>query len=144
MSDWAPYVDVLRNGGVVACPTETWVGLLADALNQDAVQRVADIKGRASNAPIALLLPNRESLSAVAEPLSPAGRALVDDYWPGPLTIVGVAKPGLSPLLLQDGNVGARVPGPSAAAELTLAFGGPLTATSANRSDRCGESRTAR
>ena len=53
-------------------------------------------------------------------------------YWPGPLTLLLRAKPGLSPRLVRDGKVGVRVPGPSPAAELTRAFGHALTATSAN------------
>lgn len=134
MDDIAALVEVLRRGGVVACPTETWLGLLADARNEGAIERVAELKRRPADLPIALLLPNAEAIAEVsAEPLSPASRSLMEQHWPGPLTILVKAAPSLSPRLTQDGKVGIRVPGPSPAAELVRAFGHPLTATSANR-----------
>lgn len=134
MDDVAALVEVLRRGGVVACPTETWLGLLADARNEGAIERVAELKRRPAGLPIALLLPNAESIAEVsAEPPSPASRSLMEQHWPGPLTILVPAAPSLSPRLTRDGKVGVRVPGPSPAAELVRAFGHPLTATSANR-----------
>lgn len=133
MDDLAALVQVLEEGGVVACPTETWLGLLADARNEKAVERVAELKGRPADMPIALLLPSADSLTAVAEPAPAAAQALMSVHWPGPLTILLTAKPGLSPRLSRDGKVGVRVPGPSPAADLVRAFGHPVTATSANR-----------
>jgi L-threonylcarbamoyladenylate synthase len=133
MLDLAALVRVLERGGVVACPTETWLGLLADALNEKAVERVAELKGRPADMPIALLLSDAQAVADVAEVPSAAARALMEAHWPGPLTIVLAAKPGLSPRLTRDGKLGVRVPGPSPAADLARAFGGPLTATSANR-----------
>jgi len=132
MDDLARFVEVLERGGVVACPTETWLGLLADARNEKAVERVAELKGRPPDMPIALLLPDAQTLTEVALAPSFAAQALIERYWPGPLTILLTAKPGLSARLTRDGKVGARVPGPSPAADLVRAFGHPLTATSAN------------
>ena len=133
MDELDALVRVLDEGGVVACPTETWLGLLADARNQKAVERVAKLKGRPPDMPIALLLPDASAVAAVAEPPSAAAQGLISTHWPGPLTIVLTAKPGLNPRLCRDGKVGVRVPGPSPAADLVRAFGHPLTATSANR-----------
>ncbi len=133
MDDLAALVQVLERGGVVACPTETWLGLLADADNEKAVERVAELKGRSADMPIALLLPNARAVAEVALAPSAAAQALMQAHWPGPLTILLKAKPGLSPRLSRDGKVGVRVPGPSPAADLVRAFGRPLTATSANR-----------
>ena len=133
MTELAAFVEVLRQGGVVACPTETWLGLLADAHNETALQRLAELKGRPADMPIALLLPDAGAIAEVALPPSQAARALMEAYWPGPLTILLEAKPGLSPRLTRDGKIGVRVPGPSPAADLVRAFGHPLTATSANR-----------
>lgn len=127
------YVQLLRAGGVVACPTETLQGLLADALSQSAVEQVIALKRRGPE-PIALLIPNFEALELVAEPCSEQVRALARAHWPGPLTLVVRAKSTLPAPLLRDGKVGVRVPGPSPALELVRAFGGPLTATSANLS----------
>jgi L-threonylcarbamoyladenylate synthase len=133
MTDLAALVRVLGQGGVVACPTETWLGLLADALDEKAVERVAELKGRPADMPIALLLPDVQAVADVAQAPSAAARALMEAHWPGPLTILLMAKPGLSPRITRDGKLGVRVPGPSPAADLAQAFGRPLTATSANR-----------
>jgi L-threonylcarbamoyladenylate synthase len=131
--DPRPYVQVLRRGGVVACPTETLQGLLADARSPAAVARVVAIKHRGS-APIALILPDIAALAEVALPLAPRAQALAVRHWPGPLTLVVRARPDLPSALVQDGRVGVRVPGASLALDLARAFGGPLTATSANPS----------
>jgi len=133
MVDFAALVEVLERGEVVACPTETFLGLLADASNERAIERVAELKGRPADMPIALLLPDALALAQVASSPSGEARALMEAHWPGPLTILLAAKPGLSPRLTRKGKVGVRVPGPSPAADLVRAFGRPLTATSANR-----------
>jgi L-threonylcarbamoyladenylate synthase len=132
MDDFCVLVEVLQRGGVVACPTETWLGLLADARNEAAIEKVAALKGRPADMPIALLLPSADLVREVALPPSAQAEALMQAHWPGPLTLLLHAKPKLSPRLVRDGKVGVRVPGPSPAAELTRAFGHALTATSAN------------
>jgi len=132
MEDLSLFVDVLRRGGVVACPTETWLGLLADARNAEAIEKVAALKGRPADMPIALLLPSARVAAEVALPPSEAAQALMEAHWPGPLTLLLKARAGLSPRLVRDRKVGVRVPGPSPAATLARAFGHALTATSAN------------
>jgi L-threonylcarbamoyladenylate synthase len=129
----APFVAALRAGGVVACPTETLQGLLADALSEPAVQRVIALKRRGPE-PIALILPDAESLASVALEVPDAVLALARAHWPGPLTLLVRARPELPAALVRDGKVGVRVPGPSPALDLVRAFAGPLTATSANLS----------
>jgi L-threonylcarbamoyladenylate synthase len=133
MEDLSALVKILERGGVVACPTETWLGLLADARNERAVERVAELKGRPADMPIAVLIPGVEAIAEVAMAPSIAATALIRRHWPGPLTILLRAKPGLSPWLSKNGKIGVRAPGLSPAAELTRAFGHALTATSANR-----------
>ncbi len=130
----APFVEILRRGGVLACPTETLMGLLADATNAEAVERVAAIKGRADGSPMAILIPDVSALTRLAHPLEARAAALAAAHWPGPLTLLLRATASAHPLLVRDGKIGVRVPGPSPALELARAFGGPLTATSANRS----------
>ena len=132
MDDLARLVEVLKRGGVVACPTETWLGLLADARDERAIEKVAALKGRPTDMPIALLVPSAEAVSEVALPPRPEAEALMAAHWPGPLTILLRARPGLSPRLVRDGKVGVRLPGPSPANDLVRAFGHALTATSAN------------
>jgi len=128
----ARFVALLQAGGVLACATETLQGLLADALDRAAVARVVALKRRGPE-PIALLLPDIDALALVSDqPLSRHARALVAQYWPGPLTLVVKARPGLPEALAPNGTVGVRVPGASPALTLVRAFGGPLTATSCN------------
>ena len=128
------YVRILRDGGIVACPTETLVGLLADASNPDAVARLVELKGRASDSPIGVLLPDALAVAEVATHLPDQARDLVTAFWPGPLTLLVPAREGIPEPLVHDGKIGVRVPGASPALDLVRAFGGALTATSANRS----------
>jgi L-threonylcarbamoyladenylate synthase len=127
-------LQALRLGGVVAGPTETLMGLFADARSPEAVARVVQLKGRAPGAAIAVIAPDADAAFALAIDVTDAARALAAAHWPGPLTLVLRAAPGLPGPLLEAGTIGVRVPGPSPALELVRAFGGPLTATSANRS----------
>jgi L-threonylcarbamoyladenylate synthase len=126
-------VALLRQGGVIACPTETLVGLLADALDVQAVARVCELKGRDPNQPIGVLLPDLAALSSVVAEVTPLARELARRHWPGPLTLVLPVRPGLPAALSKDGKIGVRVPGASPALELVRAFGAALTATSANK-----------
>lgn len=134
--DLAHYSSALRAGAVLACPTETQMGLLADACNQVAVARVCEMKRRPAHEPIALLIPALTSLNDLGLELTDAAATLAARHWPGPLTLVLRTSPGcqLPAALLRDGTVGVRVPGPSPALDLVRAFGGALTATSANLS----------
>lgn len=134
IADVDRYVAVLARGGVVACATETLMGLLADALDPRAVARVVRLKGRAEDAPMAVLLPDPDAWQRMAREVPPVGRRWAQAHWPGPLTMVTWAREGLPAPLVRDGKVGARVPGPSPAQDLVRAYGRPLTATSANRS----------
>jgi tRNA threonylcarbamoyl adenosine modification protein (Sua5/YciO/YrdC/YwlC family) len=126
-------VGLIAAGGVIACPTETFVGLLADAANPAAVAEIIRLKGRDPKNPIGLLLPNLASLDSVVAEIPTRARELASRHWPGPLTLVLRARPGLAPALQHDGKVGVRVPGASPALEVVRAFGRPLTATSANK-----------
>jgi L-threonylcarbamoyladenylate synthase len=126
------YLAILKRGGVLACPTETLFGLLADALDRRAVARVAAIKRRRVDDPIAVLIPSIDSASDLVIDFPQAARDLALRHWPGPLTLVMRAREGLPSELTRDSNIGLRVPGPSPALDLVKAFSGPLTATSAN------------
>jgi L-threonylcarbamoyladenylate synthase len=128
------WVAALRAGEVLACPTETQMGLLADALSEAAVRRVCELKRRPLGEPIPLIVPSLAVAEQLVGKLPALARALAERHWPGPLTLVLPAAMLLPAPLLRDGKLGLRVPGPSPALELVTAFGGPLTATSANLS----------
>jgi L-threonylcarbamoyladenylate synthase len=123
---------VLRRGGVIAYPTETFYGLGALASDGEAVARLVRAKGRPDGKPLPLLGADVAQLEAVAT-FSPLARRLAAAFWPGPLTLVLPARPGLHPAITGGGGtVGVRVTGGAVAAALASAAGGVLVATSAN------------
>jgi len=131
----AAAVDLLKGGSLVAFPTETFYALGADALNPEAVQRVFAAKGRPQGMPLPVILGHREEVARVAAALPDGAAALMDVFWPGPLTLVLRAADGLPPRLLGDGStIGVRVSPHPVALALARACGRPLVATSANRS----------
>jgi L-threonylcarbamoyladenylate synthase len=124
--------EVLRRGGLVAYPTETFYGLGALARDGAAVERLARAKGRPDGKPLPLLAADRAQVDAVAE-VGPAAARVAAALWPGPLTLVLPARPGLAPAIAAGtATVGVRVPGSEIARALARAAGGALVSTSAN------------
>ena len=124
----------LRQGGVIAIPTETYYGLGADPFNPGSVRHLAKVKGRINGKPILLLIGAREQLSDLVDHVPPAAIALMEAFWPGPLTIVFPARTGVHELITAGtGTVGVRWTSLAALADI-LQRVGPLTGTSANRS----------
>lgn len=123
----------LRAGRVVAFPTETVYGLGADALNERAVAEVFAIKNRPYFDPLIVHLPNREAAALYAVDLDDRTLALMDKFWPGPLTLV-VKKRPLIPDLVTAGldTVALRVPAHPVALALLQVAGVPIAAPSAN------------
>ena len=127
--------EVLRRGGVVAYPTETFYGLGALARDHAAVERLSALKGRPAGKPLPLVAGSRAQVEEVAELDGPAA-ALAEAFWPGPLTLVLPARSGLPPAISAGtGTVGVRVSGSEIARALALAAGGALVSTSANPAD---------
>lgn len=129
----------VRDGGLVAYPTETVWGLGADASRDAAVAALRDLKGRAEDAPISVLVDGADSLLAQGFEVGDAARRLADRFWPGPLTLVMPCARRLAPGIARaDGAVGVRCSSHPTAATLARrlieARVGPLTATSLNRS----------
>jgi L-threonylcarbamoyladenylate synthase len=125
---------VLKSGGVVAYPTETFYGLGALARDAIAIERLARAKGRPDDKPLPLLAADLAAVEVVAD-LSPLARRLAARFWPGPLTLVLPARAGLpGPVTAGTGTVGIRIPGSEVARALAARAGGALVSTSANRS----------
>jgi len=121
----------LRRGEVVAYPTETFYGLGVNAMDELALARLRQLKGRDEKA-ISVLVLGDEMIERLCRTVSPMARRLMKRYWPGPLTIALPARRGLPTPLVMDGCIAIREsPHPTARA-LVEAFGGPITATSAN------------
>lgn len=123
---------VLRRGGLVAYPTETFYGLGVLARDGAAVARLVRAKGRPDGKPLPLVAADRSQVEEVAV-LSPLAARLADALWPGPLTLVLTARPGLAPEIpAGTGSVGVRIPGSEVARALARAAGGAIVSTSAN------------
>jgi len=121
-------------GEVVAFPTESSYGLAVDALSSEAVGRLFALKGREPGKPPPILVADEEMLARVVARVPDAARALMAKFWPGPLTLVLPARAGLPEALTSEGGVGVRRSPHPVADALVRAFGGPITATSANPS----------
>ena len=129
----AEAIACLRAGGLVVFPTETRYCVGCRAGDATAVGRLLDDKRRPDGRPLPVLLPAVRSLERI-EPETPL-LALADAFWPGPLTLVVPAFPGLAAAITADTNmVGVRVSAHPVAARLAAGLGEPLVATSANRS----------
>jgi L-threonylcarbamoyladenylate synthase len=126
---------VLRRGGLVAFPTESFYGLGADALDAAAVARVFQVKGRPETKPVLVLVESVAMAEDLVADLSDDARALMARHWPGPLTLVLRARSHVPPALTAGmGTVGVRMPGHPIALGLVHAAGRPITAPSANPS----------
>ncbi|MGH9479182.1 MAG: L-threonylcarbamoyladenylate synthase [Terriglobales bacterium] len=126
---------VLEAAGVVAAPTDTVYGLLANALSPRAVARVYALKGRGFDKPLPVLVASRAQARALAGALPPSFERLAQAFWPGALTLVVPAAPSLpATLTAGSGAVGLRHANLPLIAALLEATGYPLTGTSANRS----------
>jgi L-threonylcarbamoyladenylate synthase len=125
--------QVIRNGGVIAFRTDTFYGLGADPLNRIAVARIRRLKGREEAKPILLLISDaRDSERFIASP-SNRFQDVAQRFWPGPLTLVGLARPELpDELTAGTATIGVRLPNDRGVRDLVRACGGALTATSAN------------
>jgi len=133
MADLNRAVAVLNGGGVVAFPTETYYGLAVDPLNPLALNYLFSLKKREISKPILTLVDDRESLSFLVQNVPILYEPLMQEFWPGPLTLIFQARVNL-PVLLTAGTstIGVRQSSHPFARQLLRAFGRPLTATSAN------------
>jgi L-threonylcarbamoyladenylate synthase len=127
---------LLRGGGLVAFPTETVYGLGADATSEAAVRRIFAAKGRPATNPLIVHVADVETARRYTTRWSDAAQTLAAAYWPGPLTLVLPKTPDI-PNVVTAGRptVGLRAPDHTLALELLRAFGGPIAAPSANRSN---------
>jgi L-threonylcarbamoyladenylate synthase len=125
----------IRNGGLVALPTDTLYGLAADPFSAAAIARVFAVKGRAAERALPLIAADAAQVTAQLGRLPAAGQRLAERFWPGPLTLLVPAVRALAPGVSGGtGRVGVRVPDHAVARAICAEAGRPITATSANRS----------
>jgi L-threonylcarbamoyladenylate synthase len=135
-------VQALRNGELVAFPTETVYGLGAHAGHPAALRRVFDLKGRPTSHPLIVHLDSVRFLARWAREIPAAAEQLAASFWPGPLTLVLPRAYNVHPLVTggQD-TVAVRIPSHPMAQQLLTAFGGGIAAPSANRYGRLSPTR---
>jgi L-threonylcarbamoyladenylate synthase len=135
-------VEALREGELVAFPTETVYGLGADAQNPDAVRKIFELKGRPATHPLIVHIDHVRALERWALSVPPAAAALAERFWPGPLTLVLRRAPAVD-LAITGGQdtVAVRMPAHPVAQQLLRAFGSGIVAPSANRYGRISPTR---
>lgn len=128
---------ILRDGGLVAFPTETVYGLGGNALDSDASRKIYAAKGRPSDNPLIVHVSSSEEVIHYVKEISPLEQKLMDAFWPGPLTIV-FPKEDIIPSETSGGlsTVAIRCPENKATRALIKAAGVPLAGPSANISGR--------
>ncbi|OGD20181.1 MAG: threonylcarbamoyl-AMP synthase [Candidatus Aminicenantes bacterium RBG_16_63_16] len=123
----------LKRGGVIVYPTDTYYGLGADCSNRNALSRIFEIKGRPFSKALLVLVSDVDVACRLAAEIPPAFERLAAAFWPGPLTFVLKAAPGLPDELVgPDRTIGIRLPAPAWLRELVRTAGFPVVATSAN------------
>lgn len=126
---------IIRDGGIVAYPTETVYGLAADPKNEKAIGKLFEIKGRNKGRPILLVISSRREVVKWALGVGKREKKLMSLFWPGPLTLIFKAQKNVSPLLTGgSGKIGLRLSESLVARKLARLAGGAITSTSANLS----------
>ena len=126
--------DCIRNGGIVAYPTETVYGLGVDPFDDRALQRLFALKERPPEHPVLLLIHSRSEIEQLVTHIPSIASDLMDRFWPGPLTLILPARENLSSYVTSAaGTVAIRQASQGTAADLLVATRGPITSTSANR-----------
>ncbi len=125
--------ELLKNGGLVAIPTETVYGLAADATNGAAVERIFKAKGRPQDNPLIVHISSYEQLEQLVSHIPEHAKRLMETFWPGPLTVI-LPKSNLVPEQVSAGlpTVAVRFPSHPTARAVIQKAGVPLAAPSAN------------
>jgi L-threonylcarbamoyladenylate synthase len=128
---------IIRNGGLVAFPTETVYGLGANALDDNAVKKIFEAKGRPQDNPLIVHISDFEDIKPLVEKVPDIARKFIDKFWPGPMTII-LPKSSIIPDATSAAltSVGIRMPSNIIARELIRAAKVPVAAPSANISGR--------
>ena len=128
---------IIRDGGIVVFPTETVYGIGANGLDPDCCRSIYEAKGRPSDNPLILTVPDQAGAKKIAASVSPTAQKLLDTFWPGPLTIIFPRK-ACVPDAATGGldTVAVRCPDHAIAHAFLQAAGVPVAAPSANLSGR--------
>ncbi len=125
-------VATLREGGVVAIPTDTVYGLAADATNSYAVDKLFALKGRDTSQAMPVLVDSMRLFRQIAKNLPEGADEVLDRFWPGALTAVVLKDSDMLPVVSKDETIGIRMPDSFVSLGLISMFERPLATTSAN------------
>jgi len=129
--------EVLRSGGVIVYPTDTFYGLGGDCFSRPALSRIYEIKGRPLSKALPVLISEVNMVERFASEVPAVFESLAAAFWPGPLTLILRAAPNLPEELVgPKRTIGIRLPDLSWLREMVSAAGFPVVATSANLSGR--------
>jgi len=136
-------IELLKNGELVAIPTETVYGLAANGTNERAIIKIYEAKGRPKTNPLILHFPNSEAILPYVLDFPEELKKLADVFWPGPLTLL-LKKSELVPDIITAGQdrVAVRVPAHSVTLELLNNLSFPLAAPSANSYGKISPTKT--
>jgi L-threonylcarbamoyladenylate synthase len=130
-------VNILKEGGIIAYPTETFYGLGASAENERGVEKIFRLKDRHFKNPLSLIIGERKDLSNLVDHVPETAHRLMKAFWPGALTLIFRAAPHVNPRLTAGtGKIGIRISSHPIATMLAKTLSQPITATSANLSGR--------
>ena len=123
----------LKDGKLVAFPTETVYGLGASVLNRNAIERIYDVKGRGKRKPLTIHIASKEDVNLFAKEIPPIANKLISLCWPGPLTIILPKREEVPEEISPTEKVGLRMPSHPISLSL-IGRSGPVVAPSANLS----------
>lgn len=136
------FADIIKRGELVAFPTETVYGLGADAWNPGAISRIFEAKGRPTDNPLIVHISDLDMVGDFVTEIPEAARLLMENFWPGPMTLIFKKKPNvLDAITAGLDTVAIRMPDHKLALQL-ISKTGPLVAPSANRSGRPSPTKT--
>lgn len=141
--DFDALVDVLDNDGIICFPAESNYRLGASALSVKAVNTLVAAKRRSKHAPSLVFVADPKMFEKVAANVTDVGRRLVNEFWPGPLTLL-VEPSDIFPkkvrktLVKATGKIGVRIPGHPVARGIVKRFGSPMLVSSANLTKKSG------
>jgi len=132
-----PAAEIIKNGGLVAFPTETVYGLGADAFNSGAVKRIYEAKGRPSDNPMIVHIADKEDIMRIAREVSEETKILMENFSPGPITYILKKNPQLNDTVTAGlDTVAVRIPSHKTANALIRLSGCAIAAPSANLSGK--------
>ncbi len=130
------YIEILRNGEIVAFPTETVYGLGASAWNPEAIRKIYETKGRPADNPLIVHVSSMQMVNDFAREIPEEAKKLMQAFWPGPLTLIFKKKPEVLDIITAGlDTVAVRMPAHPVALSL-ISAAGPLVAPSANTSGK--------